>query len=102
MQPDCLVRVSAAILALLLSPLCGCVNSEKSGTTAAFAHANPEVVLNDTTLVALRERILAAPQDLAWESIAWRPSLWEAVLEGDREERPVLLWAMNGHPLGCT
>lgn len=69
---------------------------------AHFNHANPAIVLSESTLVQLREYILPGAEDLAWETIPWRPSLWEAVVEGDRSDRPILLWAMNGHPLGCT
>ena len=29
-------------------------------------------------------------------------SAQEAWLEAQKKERPILLWAMNGHPLGCT
>jgi hypothetical protein len=47
-------------------------------------------------------RILPAPEELAWSEIPWRPSLWEALAEAREQGQPVLLWAMNGHPLGCT
>lgn len=42
------------------------------------------------------------PAELKWQEIAWRPTFWEAVVEAQEKERPVLLWAMNGHPLACT
>jgi hypothetical protein len=37
-----------------------------------------------------------------WTQIPWRTSLWDARLEAAREGRPILLWEMDGHPLGCT
>lgn len=38
----------------------------------------------------------------AWRKIAWRTTLGEAIVEASRDKKPILLWAMNGHPLGCT
>lgn len=40
--------------------------------------------------------------ELAFEAIPWRTTLQDAVLEADERDRPILLWAMNGHPLSCT
>jgi len=41
-------------------------------------------------------------EESAWRAIPWRSELWPAVKEADREARPLLIWAMNGHPLACT
>ena len=46
--------------------------------------------------------IVPRPEELAWQEIPWRPAFWGAVLEADAGAKPILLWAMNGHPLGCT
>ena len=40
--------------------------------------------------------------ELAWREVGWLDSFGEAVRIAQSEERPILLWAMNGHPLGCT
>lgn len=37
-----------------------------------------------------------------WETIPWRSDLLSARDEAIRSGRPLFLWAMNGHPLGCT
>src|SRR5262245_23494089 len=37
-----------------------------------------------------------------WETIPWRSDLLSARDEAIRTGRPLFLWAMNGHPLGCT
>ena len=37
-----------------------------------------------------------------YERIGWRNAFWPAVEEARRLGRPLLLWTMNGHPLGCT
>ncbi len=38
----------------------------------------------------------------AWLSIPWQTSLLKAQSIAARERKPIFLWAMNGHPLGCT
>jgi hypothetical protein len=53
-------------------------------------------------VLALRDRILPDVDELAWQKIDWRPTFWEAVLEAQERSAPILLWAMNGHPLACT
>ena len=40
--------------------------------------------------------------ELSYEKIGWRSSFWPAIEEARGLGRPVLLWTMNGHPLGCT
>ena len=49
-----------------------------------------------------RERISPAASELAWMKIPWQPSFHEGLLEARSQGRPLLLWVMNGHPLGCT
>ena len=40
--------------------------------------------------------------ELGYEAIGWRNAFWPAVEEARALGRPILLWTMNGHPLGCT
>ena len=37
-----------------------------------------------------------------WAQIPWMTSLWEARQRAAAEGKPILLWEMDGHPLGCT
>lgn len=46
--------------------------------------------------------ILPAADELEFAAIPWRSQFRAAVAEANRLDRPVLLWAMNGHPLGQT
>jgi hypothetical protein len=50
-------------------------------------------------LVAL---VKPGPQEDKWANIPWQTSLWEARKVAAREGKPILLWEMDGHPLGCT
>jgi hypothetical protein len=47
-------------------------------------------------------RIEPDATELGYLQVAWRNAFWPAVLEARDLGRPVLLWTMNGHPLGCT
>jgi len=58
--------------------------------------------LRDETYAALRDHIVPSAAQLRWCEIPWRRSLWEAVPEAVRCETPILLWAMDGNPLGMT
>jgi hypothetical protein len=40
--------------------------------------------------------------DAPWRTIPWRVSLLEARAEAARQKKPIFIWAMDGHPLGCT
>jgi hypothetical protein len=46
--------------------------------------------------------IVPAEKELRWREVKWVPTLWEGIRTAQREDRPILLYAMNGHPLGCT
>jgi hypothetical protein len=37
-----------------------------------------------------------------WAQVPWQVSLWEARVKAAAEGKPILLWEMDGHPLGCT
>jgi hypothetical protein len=40
--------------------------------------------------------------DEKWQTIPWRIDLLKARDEAAAAKKPVFLWSMNGHPLGCT
>jgi hypothetical protein len=37
-----------------------------------------------------------------WATIPWQIDLWEARKQAAAQGKPILLWEMDGHPLGCT
>jgi hypothetical protein len=37
-----------------------------------------------------------------WIRIPWMTDLWAARQRATAEGKPILLWEMDGHPLGCT
>ena len=40
--------------------------------------------------------------EVAFEANDWKPTFWDGVVEAQQKQKPILLWAMNGHPMACT
>ncbi|HVL39290.1 MAG TPA: hypothetical protein VM328_07850 [Fimbriimonadaceae bacterium] len=57
---------------------------------------------NDSKFEEMRDYIRPKPNELQWEGVEWKPTLWSAVVEAQQKDKPILLWAMNGHPMACT
>jgi hypothetical protein len=75
-----------ATLLILVSPL-------------AAAAAEP---ITPAQYAKVRELVRPDVEDAKWLQVPWRTSLWEARRDAAREGKPILLWEMDGHPLGCT
>ena len=69
---------------------------------AALAGESYVPGLTPETYEAWRDHVRPTEAELAYRKIPWRSSLREGVLAARREGRPILLWAMDGHPLGGT
>lgn len=37
-----------------------------------------------------------------WRTIPWKVQLLDAQKLAAKEKKPIFIWAMDGHPLGCT
>ena len=42
------------------------------------------------------------PSAAQWEKIPWQPELGPAITEARKQDKPILLWMMNGNPVGMT
>lgn len=69
---------------------------------ALFASAAPADPLTPEQFKSLHALILPHPDELAWAQIPWLSDLWEARRSGVEKGKPIFLWEMDGHPLGCT
>jgi hypothetical protein len=49
----------------------------------------------------LRALIKPRPGEDKWAEIPWMASLWEARQRAAALGKPILLWEMDGNPLGC-
>lgn len=92
-------------LRLALGIACGLgAPAGAQGDVAASRPAIPalQADLTDANFAAWREHIRPRPAELAWQSVPWLPTFEEGILAADARAKPLLLWVMNGHPLGCT
>lgn len=69
---------------------------------AAAADEFQEGNLTDANYVKWRDHVLPRNWELSYRKIPWRSSYWEAVIEAQEADKPILLWSMNGHPLCNT
>ena len=58
--------------------------------------------LTDQNYEIWRDYILPTESDLKWASIPCRSSFQDGLIDANVQQKPMLLWVMNGHPLGCT
>lgn len=42
------------------------------------------------------------PGEEPWRTIPWKIALLDAQRTAVAEKKPLFIWAMDGHPLGCT
>ena len=47
-------------------------------------------------------RELQADPMATWRTIPWKTSVLDAQAAAALEDKPIFIWAMDGHPLGCT
>ena len=66
------------------------------------SQADAKEALTSENWKRVRDHVLPDKADSAWRKIPWHSTLWAAVVEAQREKKPILLWAMNGHALACT
>ena len=78
---------------------------------ATFAAAVAHAAITSTAFAAppltadeaarLRAAIRPAEGEDPFATIPWETSLWEARKKAAAGGKPVILWEMDGHPLGC-
>lgn len=51
---------------------------------------------------AVVREIMPSKAESAWLEINWKTDLWEAREEAAKTGKPIYLWEMDGHPLGCV
>lgn len=67
--------------------------------TLLLAGAGDEIKAD--AVPALQALIKPRPEETRWEEIPWQVDLWDARRKAAREGKPLLLWEMDGNPMGC-
>ena len=86
-------RICTVIVALFLFAPYGSASGQEAART---------LELNEENYDKIRKALASPKDESGWREIPWRPSLGEAIVEARKEKKPILLWAMNGHPCGMT
>lgn len=66
---------------------------------ASVSTAAPPLTAAD--VAGLRETIRPAANEDPFDTIPWETNLWDARKKAAATGKPILLWEMDGHPLGC-
>jgi hypothetical protein len=62
--------------------------------------ANGQTV--ESSSIAEKCEALCTTPDAAWRSIPWELDLLKAQRMAVEQSKPIFIWSMDGHPLGCT
>ena len=94
----------SSALVIVASVVCCVIAAAAAASVPVMAPAGKPRLpdLNEGNFAAIRDHILPTKEELKWQAIPWRSSFWNAVTEAQRNEKPILAWMMNGHPLACT
>lgn len=65
-----------------------------------FAATTVRAELDEAEFERLHQ--LLSPTPATWREIPWRTNLLKAQQRAVEENKPIFIWAMDGHPLGCT
>lgn len=57
--------------------------------------------LNEADFLVLHSQLQPSKNEL-WRTIPWKITLIDAQRIAVQEKKPIFIWAMDGHPLGCT
>lgn len=89
-----------ALVLLALFSSSACRLGAEAASTSAPAPEWPR--LDGLAVHEWAARLEPAAKDRAWLEIPWHASFHDGLQAADAADRPLLLWLMNGHPLGCT
>lgn len=78
-----------------------CVSLGLMAAFASVAAAN-EAIDAQSALDRKIAAILPSAEEERWLRIPWHTNIAEARAEAQRLNKPLLLWVMNGNPLGCA
>ncbi len=70
-------------------------------TTVTGSYMTAAPPLTPADAAKLRSVIRPIAGEDPFDTIPWETNLWEARKKAAAAGKPILLWEMDGHPLGC-
>ena len=64
--------------------------------------ATAQAELSNAEFENIFEHCLPPKSESGWLELGWEIDLWKARERAAKEGKPIFLWEMDGHPLGCT
>lgn len=58
--------------------------------------------LTEKNYDSIKKQVMPTVQEEEWKRIGWHATLWDGVIAAQKADKPMMLFAMNGHPVGCT
>lgn len=83
------MMLRSAVATLVCFPMC-----------LLFTETSYTQSLNEQSFQKLHAEINPGQED--WKSIPWQTDLLKAQRIAAESKKPLFIWAMDGHPLGCT
>ena len=68
---------------------------------ACQAQSSKPTALPELEFTNLMKVVPPAASEDPFMQIPWETNLWQARIKAAKEGKPILLWEMDGHPLGC-
>lgn len=67
---------------------------------AAEETQQPVAPISDQEFAELHSSLV--PKNALWKTVPWETALLKAQNMAARQGKPIFIWSMDGHPLGCT
>ena len=67
----------------------------------SFSAATKLVALTRADFDTVKKLVPPQAKEDEFDKIPWLTSIWAAREKAAKEGKPILLWEMDGHPLGC-
>ena len=69
---------------------------------ALYSHAIATPTVDSSNIARFHALMQPTAEETKWLQIPWRTNLWQARIDAAATGKPIYLWEMDGHPLGCT
>lgn len=87
---------------LLLVAITTTALAASAGPAAGPAPGKPQPPRRSAEYAKWCDYLLPSASERSHRTIPWRASVLHGLIDAQKQDRPILLFLMNGHPLGCS